>query len=88
MRGSNEGIPLMDRKTHTLSDVDITSTRAVTRRTLLTALGLSAGLAATAAAGVAAYAQATPKPTRRDPCRDADHGPPSDGDGCGKPPTS
>jgi hypothetical protein len=77
----------MDSKTHTLSDADITSERAVTRRTLLTALGLGAGLAATAAA---AYAQATPapKPTRRDPCRDADHGPPADGDGCGKPPIS
>jgi hypothetical protein len=74
----------MDRKTHTLSDADITSARVITRRTLLTALGLGAGLAATAAA----HAQATPKPTRRDPCRDADHGPPSDGDGCGKPPTS
>jgi hypothetical protein len=76
----------MDTKARTLSDADITSARAVTRRTLLTALGLGAGLAATAAA----YAQATPapKPTRRDPCRDADHGPPSDGDGCGKPPTS
>jgi hypothetical protein len=80
----------MDTKPRTLSDDEITSTRAVTRRTLLTALGLGAGLAATAAAGVAAHAQATPapKPTRRDPCRDADHGPPSDGDGCGKPPTS
>jgi hypothetical protein len=77
----------MDRKTHTLSDADIVSARAVTRRTLLTGLGLGAGLAVTA---VAAYAQATPapKPTRRDPCRDADHGPPSDGDGCGKPPIS
>jgi hypothetical protein len=77
----------MDRKTHTLSDDDIVSARAVTRRTLLAALGLGAGLAVTA---VAAYAQATPapKPTRRDPCRDADHGPPSDGDGCGKPPIS
>ena len=77
----------MDTKTLTLSDADITSARVVSRRTLLTALGIGAGLAATAAA---AYAQATPapKPTRRDPCRDADHGPPSDGDGCGKPPTS
>ncbi|HXE85864.1 MAG TPA: hypothetical protein VN524_03570 [Hyphomicrobiaceae bacterium] len=78
----------MDRKTHTLSDADIVSARAVTRRTLLAALGLGTGLAAAAVA----YAQATPapapKPTRRDPCRDADHGPPSDGDGCGKPPIS
>jgi hypothetical protein len=76
----------MDTKAHTLSDADIVSVRTVTRRTLLAALGLGAGLAATAAA----HAQATPapKPTRRDPCRDADHGPPSDGDGCGKPPTS
>ena len=74
----------MDTKTRTLSDADITSARMVSRRTLLTALGLGAGLAATATA----HAQATPKPTRRDPCRDADHGPPSDGDGCGKPPTS
>jgi hypothetical protein len=79
----------MDRTTRTLSDADIISARAVTRRTLLTALGLGAGLAA---AGAAAYAQATPKPTpkptRRDPCRDADHGPPADGDGCGRPPIS
>jgi hypothetical protein len=74
----------MDRKTRTLTDADIASARAVTRRTLLTVLGIGAGLAA----GAAAYAQATPKPTRRDPCRDADHGPPSDGDGCGKPPIS
>jgi hypothetical protein len=76
----------MDRKTHTLSDADIVSARAVTRRTLLAALGLGTGLAAAAVA----HAQATPapKPTRRDPCRDADHGPASDGDGCGKPPVS
>jgi hypothetical protein len=74
----------MDTNARTLSDADIVSVRTVTRRALLTALGLGAGLAATAAA----HAQATPKPTRRDPCRDADHGPPSDGDGCGKPPTS
>jgi hypothetical protein len=77
----------MDRKT--LSDADITSTRTVTRRTLLTALGVGAGLAAAAVAGTATHAQTTtPKPTRRDPCRDTDHGPPSDGDGCGKPPIS
>jgi hypothetical protein len=74
----------MYRKTRTLSDADIASVRAVTRRTLLGALGLGVGLAAAAVA----HAQATPKPTRRDPCRDADHGPPSDGDGCGKPPIS
>jgi hypothetical protein len=76
----------MDGKTHTLSDADITSARAVTRRSLLAALGLGAGLAAAAVA----HAQSTPapKPAPRDPCRDADHGPPSDGDGCGKPPTS
>jgi hypothetical protein len=78
----------MDRKT--LSDADISSTRAVTRRSLLTALGVGAGLAAAAVAGTATHAQTTPtpKPTRRDPCRDSDHGPPSDGDGCGKPPIS
>ncbi len=85
--------PSMDRNTHTLSDDDIVSARAVTRRTLLAALGLGAGVAAAAVAGTAAaHAQATPnpapKPTRRDPCRDADHGPPADGDGCGKPPVS
>lgn len=81
----------MDRKLRTLTDADISSTRAVTRRTLLNALGLGAGLAAAAATGtVAAHAQATPspKPTRRDPCHDADHGPPADGDGCGRPPIS
>jgi hypothetical protein len=79
----------MDAKARTLSDADITSARAVTRRTLLTALGLGAGVAAAAVAGGAtAQTPPAPKPTRRDPCRDADHGPPSDGDGCGKPPTS
>jgi hypothetical protein len=76
----------MDRTTRTLSEADITSARAVTRRTLLTALGLGAGLAA----ATVAHAQSTPapKPARRDPCRDSDHGPPADGDGCGKPPIS
>lgn len=77
----------MDRKTHTLSDADIISARAVTRRTLLAALGLGTGLAAAAVAH-AQTAPPAPKPTRRDPCRDTDHGPPSDGDGCGKPPIS
>jgi hypothetical protein len=80
----------MDRKRLTLSDADIASAPAVSRRTLLSALGLGAGIAAAAAAGaVAAQAQQTPlpKPTRRDPCRDSDHGP-SDTDGCGKPPIS
>ena len=72
----------------TLSEEDITSSRTVTRRTLLHALGLGAGLAAVAAGAAATHAQSNPKPTRRDPCRDADHGPPSDGDGCGKPPIS
>jgi hypothetical protein len=76
----------MDAKT--LSDTDITSTRVVTRRTLLTALGVGAGVAAAAVAGASAQTPPAPKPTRRDPCRDTDHGPPSDGDGCGKPPTS
>jgi hypothetical protein len=84
--GQQQERRLMDRKTHTLSDADITSIRAVSRRTLLQALGLGAGLAATGTA--ATYAQPTPKPPRRDPCRDTDHGPPSDGDGCGKPPIS
>ena len=84
----------MDEKPRTLSDADIASQRAVTRRTLLSALGVGAGLAAVAGA----YAQTTkpepkqppPKtpPKRRDPCRDADHGPPSDTDGCGRPPIS
>ena len=80
----------MDGKPRTLSDADIASQRAVTRRTLLSTLGLGAGLAAVAAAG--AHAQSTepqpkPPPERRDPCRDSDHGP-SDTDGCGKPPIS
>lgn len=78
----------------TLSDADIASRRAVNRRTLLSTLGIGAGLASLAAAG--AHAQGTvpkpepaPKPPeRRDPCRDRDHAPPSDTDGCGKPPTS
>jgi hypothetical protein len=81
----------MDRYPYTLSDADISSARAVSRRTLLTALGLGAGLAAAAAAGVVptqAQQSPVPKPKPRDPCRDADHGPPSDSDGCPKPPTS
>ena len=84
----------MDGKPRTLSDADISSTRAVSRRTLLAALGLGAGLVAAAATGaVPTEAQQQPpapepKPKRRDPCRDSDHGPPSDGDGCGKPPIS
>ena len=85
----------MDEKPRTLSDADIASRRAVTRRALISSLGLGAGLAAVIVAG--AHAQTTPSepkpepkppPKRRDPCRDADHGPPSDGDGCGKPPIS
>ena len=85
----------MDEK-RTLSEADIASRRTVTRRTLLSTLGIGAGLAALGAAG--AYGQTTqpppkqppPKepPKRRDPCRDADHGPPSDTDGCGRPPIS
>jgi hypothetical protein len=79
----------------TLADADIASERAVTRRTLISTLGIGAGLAAVAVA--AAHAQTTqpkqpqpkqPPPKRRDPCRDADHGPPADGDGCGRPPIS
>lgn len=79
----------------TLCEADIASQRAVTRRTLLSTLGIGAGLAAVAVAG--AHAQTTqpkqpppkqPPPKRRDPCRDADHGPPADGDGCGRPPIS
>jgi hypothetical protein len=88
--------PPMDEKLRTLSDAEITSQRAVTRRTLLSTLSIGAGVAAAVAAG--AHAQTAPTepkpppkelpPKRRDPCRDGDHGPPSDGDGCGKPPTS
>jgi hypothetical protein len=74
----------MDRKTRTLSDADIASARTVTRRTLLAALGLGTGVVAATLSGAATHAQTK----RRDPCRDGDHGPPSDGDGCGKPPTS
>jgi hypothetical protein len=84
----------MDSKPRTLSDADIASQRAVTRRALISALGLGAGIAAAAVGAVAAHAQSTPlpkpplpKPERRDPCRDSDHGP-SDTDGCGKPPIS
>jgi hypothetical protein len=85
----------MKEKRRTLSEADIASQRAVTRRTLLSSLGIGAGLAAVAVAG--AHAQTTqpkqpppkqPPPKRRDPCRDADHGPPADGDGCGRPPIS
>jgi hypothetical protein len=87
----------MDEKPRTLSDADIASRRAVTRRSLISTLGIGAGLVAVAAAG--AHAQTNepkappkepkqPPPRRRDPCRDADHGPPSDTDGCGRPPVS
>ena len=77
----------------TLSDADIASRRAVTRRTLISTLGIGAGLAAVAAVGAHAQTPAPkppPKepPPKRDPCRDADHGPPSDTDGCGRPPIS
>lgn len=80
----------------TLSDADIASRRAVTRRTLLSTLGIGAGLAAVAAASARAQTPAPtpppkepkqPPPRRRDPCRDSDHGP-SDTDGCGRPPIS
>ena len=74
----------MRNKPRTLSDADITSRRVVSRRTLLSTLGIGAGIAAAVATGAASYAQTE----RRDPCHDADHGPPADGDGCPKPPTS
>jgi hypothetical protein len=72
------------KKTRTLVDADIRSERSLSRRALLHTLGIGAGFAAAAAFGAAARAQ----PRRRDPCRDGDHGPPSDQDGCGRPPTS
>jgi len=85
----------MHEKPHTLADADIASRRAVTRRTLISTLGIGAGLAAMVAAGAHAQtaepkqpAPKQPPPKRRDPCRDADHGPPADGDGCGRPPIS
>jgi len=74
----------MKDKPRTLSDADISSARSVSRRALLHTLGIGAGIAAAVAAGAATHAQTQ----RRDPCRDRDHGPPSDGDGCGKPPIS
>jgi hypothetical protein len=73
-------------KPRTLTDADISSARFVSRRALLSALGIGAGLAAVVAAGSPAHADT--KPQRRDPCRDGDHGPPSDTDGCGRPPIS
>ena len=73
----------MTHKPRTLSDADIASARIVSRRALLATLGIGAGVAAAAAAGTSAYAQ-----TKGDPCRDRDHGPPSDTDGCGRPPIS
>ena len=87
----------MDKTPRTLSDTDIASRRAVTRRSLISALGIGTGLAALAAVSAGAHAQNTetkpkqppPKqpPPERDPCRDSDHGP-SDTDGCGRPPIS
>ena len=71
---------LVERKTHTLRDTDISSRRNVSRRALLHTLGIGAAVAAGSR-----ISQAQPKP--RDPCRDRDHGP-SDQDGCGRPPTS
>ena len=70
--------------TRTLAESDITSRRTVSRRALLGTLGLGAGLAAVGAL----EAKAQEKPTKRDPCRDADRGIPNDTDGCGRPPTS
>jgi hypothetical protein len=70
----------MQEKTRTLVDADISSRRSVSRRALLHALGVGAGVAAAATLGAAALAQTK----RRDPCRDGDHGP-SDQDGCGRP---
>jgi hypothetical protein len=75
----------MTPKPHTLVDADITVRPSVTRRSLLHALGVGAGVAAVAAFGGSVRAQQSPK--RRDPCRDQDHGP-SDQDGCGRPPIS
>jgi hypothetical protein len=83
----------MDKTLRTLADADIASAPALSRRTVLTSLSLGAGLAAAATVlgGVTVRAQQTPpsepKPKRRDPCRDSDHGP-SDTDGCGRPPIS
>ena len=74
----------MKEKTRTLVEADISSRRNVSRRGLLHALGIGAGIAAASAFGAGARAQTK----RRDPCRDQDHGPPSDQDGCGRPPTS
>jgi hypothetical protein len=71
----------MKEKIHSLTDADIASRPAATRRTLLRTLGLGAGAAAVAAFGGAARAE---PPKRRDPCRDRDHYP-SDQDGCGNP---
>jgi hypothetical protein len=73
----------MTKHTPTLTDADISSRPSVTRRTLLHTLGLGVGVAAAAALGRPVRAQQPPK--RRDPCRDSDHGPPSDTDGCGQP---
>jgi hypothetical protein len=70
----------------TLSDADISSARVVSRRALLSTLGIGAGIAAAVATGAATHAET--KTERRDPCHDADHGPPADGDGCGRPPIS
>jgi hypothetical protein len=73
----------VERKIYTLKDADIFSRRTLTRRALLSTLGV--GAAAAAAVGGARVSQTQPKP--RDPCRDRDHGP-SDQDGCGRPTTS
>jgi len=72
----------MTEKTRTLVASDISSRRIVSRRALLHTLGLGAGVGAAAAFGAATSSAQT---KRRDPCRDGDHGPPSDQDGCGRP---
>ena len=53
-------------KALTLSDADITSERAVTRRSLLSALGLGAGVAAAVAFGTAENAPAADSDKAKD----------------------
>ena len=77
----------------TLSDADIASRRAVTRRTLHLhprhrRRPRRGGRRRRSRPDHRAQDPPKQPPPKRDPCRDGDRGPPSDTDGCGRPPIS
>jgi len=65
-------------KTHTLCDADITSERAVTRRSLLGALGVGAGVAAAVAFGTAESAPAADADKAKDAKKKQKKAPPKE----------